>query len=59
MSTQAHTSVLAAPYIEALCTTDNGRYVDATFGRGGHTQLMLRQLSADAKVLGLDRDPQA
>jgi len=59
MTTQAHTSVLAAPYIEALCTAENGRYVDATFGRGGHTQLMLSQLSAEAEVLGLDRDPQA
>jgi len=59
MSTQAHTSVLAAPYIESLCTAENGRYVDATFGRGGHTRLMLNQLSSGAEVLGLDRDPEA
>lgn len=59
MATTAHISVLADPYIEALCTTDDGRYVDATFGRGGHTRLMLRTLSNKAQVLGLDRDPQA
>ncbi|MBN4058217.1 16S rRNA (cytosine(1402)-N(4))-methyltransferase RsmH [Mariprofundus ferrooxydans] len=59
MNTRAHISVLAAPYIEALCTDKKGRYVDATFGRGGHTQLMLEALSDQAEVLGLDRDPQA
>ncbi|MDQ7004457.1 MAG: 16S rRNA (cytosine(1402)-N(4))-methyltransferase RsmH [Ghiorsea sp.] len=59
MRDRAHTSVLALPYIEALCTDKKGRYVDATFGRGGHTQLMLEALSNEAEVLGLDRDPQA
>ncbi|HID37825.1 MAG TPA: 16S rRNA (cytosine(1402)-N(4))-methyltransferase RsmH [Ghiorsea sp.] len=59
MVTRAHISVLAAPYIEALCTDKKGRYIDATFGRGGHTKLMLETLSEQAQVLGLDRDPQA
>ncbi len=59
MNTRAHISVLAAPYIEALCTDPEGQYIDATFGRGGHTRLLLNQLSYKAEVLGLDRDPQA
>ncbi|MDX8383386.1 MAG: 16S rRNA (cytosine(1402)-N(4))-methyltransferase RsmH [Ghiorsea sp.] len=59
MTSQAHISVLAKEYIEALCFREDGSYIDATFGRGGHTQLMLNALSAQAKVLGLDRDPEA
>ncbi len=59
MTTKAHISVLADPYIEALCTDKDGRYIDATFGRGGHTRLMLEALSEKAEVLGLDRDPEA
>jgi 16S rRNA (cytosine1402-N4)-methyltransferase len=59
MTTQAHISVLADPYIEALCADKDGRYIDATFGRGGHTRLMLNALSQQAEVLGLDRDPEA
>lgn len=59
MVNPAHISVLADPYIEALCANKDGRYIDATFGRGGHTRLMLNALSENAKVLGLDRDPDA
>ena len=59
MDSTAHISVLADPYIEALCIDEDGQYIDATFGRGGHTQLMLNKLSAQARVLGLDRDPDA
>jgi 16S rRNA (cytosine1402-N4)-methyltransferase len=36
-----------------------GVYVDATFGRGGHTRHLLSQLQPEAKVLALDRDPDA
>jgi len=59
MDSTAHISVLADPYIEALCIDEDGQYVDATFGRGGHTQLMLNKLSSKGHVLGLDRDPEA
>jgi len=59
MDSKAHISVLADPYIEALCIDEDGHYVDATFGRGGHTQLMLNKLSDQGHVLGLDRDPEA
>ena len=59
MSGFSHISVMAEPYIEGLCTDEAGRYVDATFGRGGHARLLLNRLSKDGEVLGLDRDPEA
>ena len=59
MADLSHISVLAEPYIQALCVDKDGFYVDATFGRGGHTKMMLEILSPSAKVLGLDRDPDA
>ena len=37
----------------------DGYYVDATFGRGGHTALLLKALGREGRVLALDRDPQA
>lgn len=59
MNNPTHISVLAGPYIEALCINPDGNYVDATFGRGGHTRLLLQAISPTAHVLGLDRDPDA
>ena len=37
----------------------NGTYVDGTFGRGGHTRALLQRLGERARVIGIDRDPQA
>ncbi len=51
--------MLAAEAIEALALRADGIYVDATFGRGGHTRLMLERLGPRARVIALDRDPQA
>src|SRR5690625_6001506 len=42
----------------ALGTVD-GDFVDATFGRGGHSQALLPYLSADARLFVLDKDPAA
>jgi 16S rRNA (cytosine1402-N4)-methyltransferase len=36
-----------------------GIYIDATFGRGGHTRHLLAKLGADARVIGFDKDPLA
>lgn len=45
--------------IDALVTRPSGIYVDGTFGRGGHSRLLLAKLDAQARVIALDKDPQA
>jgi 16S rRNA (cytosine1402-N4)-methyltransferase len=54
-----HTPVLAAEALAGLAVEADGYYVDATFGRGGHTALLLQALGQEGRVLALDRDPQA
>jgi 16S rRNA (cytosine1402-N4)-methyltransferase len=54
-----HQPVLLTAVIDALCVDANGEYVDATFGRGGHTAALLARLGASARVLAIDRDPAA
>jgi len=51
--------VLAAEALAGLAVEAGGYYVDATFGRGGHTSLLLQALGREGRVLALDRDPQA
>ena len=57
--TFAHTTVMLNPAIEQLLGPTDGCYVDATFGRGGHTRLLLGSLGPQAQVIAFDRDPQA
>lgn len=52
-----HIPVLAAPALELLNVRAGGTYIDATFGAGGHSRLILA--AADARVIGIDRDPRA
>lgn len=56
-----HTSVLLNETVAALtCDADlSGVFVDATFGRGGHTCALLAKLNADAQVFVFDKDPEA
>jgi 16S rRNA (cytosine1402-N4)-methyltransferase len=54
-----HTTVMLAEAIQALVTRTDGVYLDATFGRGGHSRALLQQLAPAARVLAIDRDPQA
>lgn len=54
-----HTSVLLQEAVDALEPKPAGIYVDATFGRGGHTRALLARLDAAAKVVALDRDAEA
>jgi 16S rRNA (cytosine1402-N4)-methyltransferase len=55
----AHTPVLAREAFEALAVQADGLYIDATFGRGGHTALILGALGPQGRVLAFDRDPEA
>jgi len=59
MSTAGHTSVMVKEVIEALNIRPDGTYVDATFGRGGHTRAILDCLGPAGRVLAIDRDPDA
>src|SRR4029077_3645690 len=54
-----HTPVLAAEALAGLGLEADGYYVDATFGRGGHTALILQALGQEGRLLAIDRDPQA
>ena len=55
----AHIPVLAREAFEALAVQADGLYIDATFGRGGHTTLILGALGPEGRVLAFDRDPAA
>jgi 16S rRNA (cytosine1402-N4)-methyltransferase len=55
----AHVPVLAQEAVAALAIQPEGVYVDATFGRGGHSRLILAQLGAGGRLIALDRDPDA
>lgn len=56
---QQHLTVLLEEAVSALLTKPDGRYLDATFGRGGHSRKILSQLNSQGQLLGLDKDPQA
>jgi 16S rRNA (cytosine1402-N4)-methyltransferase len=54
-----HTPVLARESIDALAVRPDGIYLDATFGRGGHSRLILERLGPQGRLVALDRDPDA
>ncbi len=54
-----HVPVLFDEALKALNISASGVYVDGTFGRGGHSGAILRQLSGDGRLLAIDKDPQA
>jgi 16S rRNA (cytosine1402-N4)-methyltransferase len=55
----AHVTVLLEEAVESLAIKAGGVYIDATFGRGGHSRQILSRLNADGRLVALDRDPQA
>lgn len=57
--TDNHQTVLMDEAVEALVTDEHGFYVDGTFGRGGHSRLLLSRLSPQASLLAIDKDPRA
>lgn len=56
---EQHLTVLLDEAVNALVTDTSGRYVDGTFGRGGHSRLILSRLASDGSLLGIDKDAQA
>ena len=62
MSDRSHVSVLLAEAVHALAIgqhSPGGLYVDGTFGRGGHSREILKQLGPQGRLIALDRDPAA
>lgn len=55
----AHQTVLLQSAVDELVTAADGCYVDGTFGRGGHSRLILQRLAPAGHLLGVDKDPQA
>ena len=54
-----HRPVLAEESPRLLVTDPNGVYVDGTFGRGGHSRLILEKLSPQGRLIAFDRDEEA
>ena len=59
MSGGSHTAVLLEQAVDGLKVRSDGCYVDCTFGRGGHSRLILARLGRAGRLIALDRDPQA
>ena len=55
----SHDTVLLYEAVEALQVKPDGVYVDGTFGRGGHSRLILEKLGAQGRLIALDKDPAA
>jgi len=55
----AHTTVLLKEAVAGLAIKPDGIYVDGTFGRGGHSKLILERLGVNGKLIALDKDPAA
>ena len=55
----AHTPVLLDEVLDGLAVKADGRYCDATFGRGGHSAAILDRLGPTGRLCAIDRDPEA
>lgn len=58
-ATTGHRPVMLDQALDALAVKAGGRYVDATFGRGGHSRALLGRLGKEGRLVAFDRDPQA
>lgn len=54
-----HITVLLHEAVDALVQDVDGLYIDCTFGRGGHSRLILEKLSDKGRLIGIDKDPRA
>ncbi|QPB42155.1 16S rRNA (cytosine(1402)-N(4))-methyltransferase RsmH [Rodentibacter haemolyticus] len=58
-SSPKHITVLLDEAVNGLVLKENGIYIDGTFGRGGHSRLILSKLSPNGRLIAIDRDPLA
>lgn len=58
-ATSGHLPVLYAQVLDGLQVRPDGRYLDGTFGRGGHAAGVLAQLGDAGRLLVMDKDPEA
>lgn len=59
MSDFNHQPVLLEEALESLNIRPAGVYIDATFGRGGHSRAILQKLNEEGRVIALDQDLEA
>ncbi|MDE2366353.1 MAG: 16S rRNA (cytosine(1402)-N(4))-methyltransferase RsmH [Betaproteobacteria bacterium] len=59
VGSDGHITVLLEEAVDALAVKPGGTYVDGTFGRGGHSRLILEHLGETGRLIALDRDPAA
>ena len=59
VNTFKHETVLLHEAVEALNIKEDGIYIDATFGRGGHSAEVAKQLSSKGRLIVIDKDPLA
>ncbi|WP_348762149.1 16S rRNA (cytosine(1402)-N(4))-methyltransferase RsmH [uncultured Salinisphaera sp.] len=59
MAEPSHVPVMLTPCLDALAINPAGRYIDATFGRGGHARAVLDRLDDDGRLIAFDQDPDA
>ncbi len=59
MSDFNHQSVLLNEALESLNICPSGNYIDATFGRGGHSRAILQKLNEKGRLIAFDQDPEA
>ena len=59
MKNEQHVPVLKGPVLEGLNIRPDGCYVDATFGRGGHSNAIADLLGPEGRLIAIDRDPEA
>lgn len=58
-SSPEHITVLLNEAVDGLALKERGIYIDGTFGRGGHSRLILSKLSDNGRLIAIDRDPRA
>ena len=59
MTNEYHTPVMLAEAVGGLCIREDGTYVDATFGGGGHSRAILDALGPDGHLYAFDQDEDA